>query len=401
MVLYAIIKNYSKEMRTLIICILVTMLGLAGVNAQQKEVPVFVSGTEGYKTFRIPAVIRAANGNLLAFCEGRVNGGSDFGNIQIVLKRSSDGGKTWGRLQVAASNDTLQAGNSAPVLDNTDPRYPKGRIFLFYNTGNVTESKIRQGLGVREAWYKTSVDNGLTWSAPVNITLQVHRPKQPQFNKDYNFSEDWRSYANTPGHAMQFTEGRYKGRIYVAANHSAGPPQKHYADGRAFGYYSDDHGKTFKISDDIKMPGGNEAMAAELSGNRLMLNARNQLGNIRQRIIAISYSGGQKWDSVYFDPHLPDPVCQGSILNIGKYRGKNILAVCNDADTLKRNNLTLRISYDEGKTWKENYAVAKAPDGYKGDYSAYSDLVAVDKKNVGVLYEKDDYRQIVFDVYKW
>ncbi|HWZ34852.1 MAG TPA: sialidase family protein [Mucilaginibacter sp.] len=388
-------------MKKLITCVLMSVLSFAAAKAQQKEVPVFVSGTEGYKTFRIPAIVKAPNGDLLAFCEGRVNGGSDFGNIQIVLKRSKDNGKTWSALQVVASNDTLQTDNAAPVVDRTDPNYPNGRLFLFYNTGNVSESKLRQGLGVREVWYKTSTDNGLTWSAQVNITLQVHKPKYPQFNPAYNFSEDWRSFANTPGHAMQFAEGKYKGRIYIAANHSAGTPQKHYADGRAFGYYTDDHGKTFKISDDVNMSGGNEVMAAELSGNRLMLNIRNQMGNIRQRIIAVSNDGGQKWDTVYFDPHLPDPVCQGSILTIGKYKGKSILAVCNDADTLQRNNLTLRISYDEGKNWKESYPVAKAPQGYKGDFSAYSDLVLVNKKNIGVLYEKDDYKQIVFGVHKW
>ncbi len=388
-------------MKKLIIYVLINVFGLTVAYAQSKEVPVFVSGTEGYKTFRIPGIIKAPNGDLLAFCEGRINGINDFGNIKIVLKRSSDKGKSWGALQIVASNDTLQTGNVAPVVDRTDPRYPNGRIFLFYNTGNASESKVRQGLGVREVWYKTSVDNGLSWSAPVNITLQVHKPKQPQFNKDYKFSEDWRSYANTPGHAMQFAEGTYKGRIYIAANHSAGVPQKHYADGRAFGYYTGDHGKTFKISDDVSTPGGNEVMAAELSNSRLILNIRYQLGNIRQRIIAISNNGGQKWDTVYFDPHLPDPVCQGSMLTIGKYKGKNILAVCNDADTLRRNNLTLRISFDEGKSWKENYPVAQAPEGYKGDYSAYSDLVAVDKKNIGILYEKDDYKEIVFVVYKW
>src|SRR6218665_2363513 len=151
--------------------------------------------------------------------------------------------KTWSLLQVAASNDTLQAGNPAPVVDRADSAYPKGRLFLFYNTGNASENMVRKGRGLREVWYKTSTDNGLTWSAPVNITLQVHKPRQPRVNSAYNFNEDWRSYANTPGHAIQLTSGKYKGRIYVAANHSAGEPQKHYADGRAFGYYTDDHGK--------------------------------------------------------------------------------------------------------------------------------------------------------------
>ena len=142
-------------------------------------------------------------------------------------------------------------------------------------------------------------------------------------------------------------------------------------------------------------------MATELSNNRLMLNARNQVGNIRQRIIAISNDGGQKWDTTYFDPQLPDPVCQGSILTIGKYKGKNILAVCNDADTVQRNNLTLRISYDEGKTWKENYPVAKAPESNKEDYSAYSDIVKLSDDTIGVYYEKENYKEIVFIVVKW
>lgn len=361
----------------------------------QTDIPAFSSGTEGYKSFRIPAIVKAPNGDLLAFCEGRVNGSDDFGKIRIVEKRSSDNGKSWSKLQVAASNDTLQADNAAPVVDMTDPAYPRGRIFLFYNTGNVSESKLRKGLGVREVWYKTSVDNGLTWSQPVNITLQVHRPRQPAFNNAYNFKEDWRSYANTPGHAIQFTHGKYKGRLYVAANHSAGEPQKHYTDGRAFGYYSDDHGKTFRISDNVNWPGSNEVMAVELSGNQLMLNARNQKGDIRRRIIAISKDGGQKWDTTYVDQNLPDPVCQGSILGLGK-----AIAVCNDADTVKRDNLTLRISFDEGKTWKENYTIAKSDDGDK-NFSAYSDLVSIGKKDIGILYEKNDYKEIVFTVHRW
>jgi len=360
--------------------------------AQETKTAVFTSGTDNYKSFRIPAIIRAPNGDLLAFAEGRVHGSNDFGNIQIVEKRSSDNGKTWSTLQVVAANDTLQADNAAPVVDMTDPAYPKGRVFLFYNTGNVSESKLRKGLGVRKVWYKTSVDNGRTWSAPVNITLQVHKPMQPQYNKAYNFSEDWRSYANTPGHAIQFTRGRYKGRIYVAANHSAGEPKPHYADGQAFGYYTDDHGKTFKISDDVNVPGSNEVMAVELTGNKLMLNARNQLGNIKCRIIAVSSNGGQKWDTTYFDHNLPDPVCQGSILSLGK----NTIAVCNDADTIHRNNLTVRVSFDAGKTWSISKNIAEAPEGFKGDFSAYSDIVAIPGKRIGVLYERNNYQEIIF-----
>lgn len=383
-------------MKRLITFLVVLFYFLNGFS--QKNIPVFVSGMDGHKNYRIPAIISLPNGDLLAFAEGRVHGAGDFGDVNIVLKRSSDKGKTWGALQTIVDYDSLQAGNPAPVVDLTDSAYPKGRIFLFYNTGNNHEGEVRKGNGLREVWYKTSTDGGNTWSDAVNITTQTHRPKQPQINPAYNFTEDWRGYANTPGHAMQFTEGKYKGRIYVAANHSAGPPQKEAMDYFAHGFYTDDHGKTFHISDDVNLPGGNENMAAELSGGRLMLNLRNQRGDVRARYIAISSDGGQSWDTSYFDRNLPDPVCQGSILTIGTKKEKNILAFCNAADEKKRDNLTLRISYNDGKTWKKNFVIYKNP--LQPDAAAYSDIVKVSKKKIGVLFEKDNYSQIVFTTVK-
>ncbi|MEO8712563.1 MAG: sialidase family protein, partial [Parafilimonas sp.] len=182
---------------------------------QQEKLPVFVSGTQGDTSFRIPAIIKSPDGTLLAFCEARVHSAADFGDVNIVLKRSADNGKTWSSLQTVVDNDTLQAGNCAPVVDMTDPAYPQGRIFLFYNTGNNHEGEVRKGNGLREVWYKTSTDNGVIWSDAVNITTQVHKPKQPQINPAYNFPEDWRSFANTPGHAIQLAHDTYKGRIYV------------------------------------------------------------------------------------------------------------------------------------------------------------------------------------------
>lgn len=367
----------------------------------QEKVPVFVSGNDGYKSYRIPAIISVSNGDLLAFCEGRVNGAGDFGHVNIVMKRSSNKGKTWGNLQVVAENGDLQAGNAAPVVDLTDPAYPKGRIFLFYNTGNNHEGEVRKGNGLREVWYKTSTDNGKTWSDAVNITTQVHRPKQPQINSAYNFAEDWRSYANTPGHAMQFQDGKYKGRIFIPANHSAGAPQKEFTDYAAHGFYTDDHAKTFHLGETVNVPGSNESMATELSGYKLMMNSRNQKGDVRARVVSISSDGGAIWDTSYFDQTLIDPVNQGSILTIGKKHGKNIIAFCNAADTKRRDNLTLRISYDDGKTWSKSFVIDKSGDGSKGDFTAYSDLVKLSKKKNGVLYERNGYKEIVFAVVKW
>ena len=272
---------------------------------------------------------------------------------------------------------------------------------MFYNTGNNHENEVRKGNGLREVWYKTSTDNGITWSDAVNITTQVHKPKQPQTNPANNFAEDWRSYANTPGHGIQLTHGTYRGRIYVAANHSAGSPKADFTDYFAHGFYTDDHGKTFRLSENVTMPGGNENMAAELSDDKLMLNLRNQRGDVKSRIIAISSNGGSTWDTTYFDKNLPDPVCQGSILIVGGKKGKSILAFCNPADTARRDNLTLRISYNEGKTWTHNYLIDKSTAGYKGDYTAYCDIIKLSGNEIGVLYEKDNYTQIVFTVVRW
>ena len=272
--------------------------------------------------------------------------------------------------------------------------------FLFYNTGSNYEGGVRKGNGLRQVWYKTSIDNGTTWTDAENITTQVHRPKQPQTNPLYNFPEDWRSYANTPGHAMQFQNGRYKGRIFVAANHSSGDAQPHSTDYEAHGYYTEDHGKTFHLSETINMPGSNESTAAELSHNRLLMNSRNQRGDVHARIVSISSDGGATWDTSYFDRRLLDPVNEGSILTVGQKNGKNIIAFCNAADVKRRDNLTLRISYDDGKTWKKSYVVDKSENG-KNDYTAYSDLVKVGKEEIGILYERDSYKEIVFTVVKW
>lgn len=370
-----------------------------GLLAQKIKKPVFIAGTEGHKSYRIPAIIKIPNGDLLAFAEGRVKGGSDFGDINIVLKRSSDNGKTWSKMTTIVNYDSLQAGNAAPVFDNSDPDFPNGRLFLFYNTGNNHENEVRKGKGLREVWYKTSLDGGFIWSEATNITSQVHKPNQA--NSAYHFKEDWRSYANTPGHAIQFQEGKFKGRIYIAANHSEGEPQKQFTDYSAHGFFTDDHGKTFRLSQNINIAGSNEATATEILGNGLMLNIRNQKGDIRQRIIAISKDGGETWDSTFFDQNLPDPVCEGSILSLGIKKGKHVLAFCNAANSQKRDNLTLRISFDEGKNWHIVKEVDKSNDVKAIDFTAYSDIVKISKNKIGVLYERNNYAEIAFTIVRW
>ncbi|MEK0441724.1 MAG: hypothetical protein RL403_702, partial [Bacteroidota bacterium] len=176
------------------------------------------------------------------------------------------------------------------------------------------EYELRLNQGIREIWVIKSYDLGATWTSPENITTQVHRPNHPAANPAYIHTADWRHYANTPGHALQISEGRYKGRLYVAANHSVGDPQERFREYRAHGFYSDDHGKSYQLSESLTFPGSNESTAAPLSQDRLLMSVRNQEGTVRQRILAYSSDGGATWEEEYFEPQLPDPVCQGSLL---------------------------------------------------------------------------------------
>jgi len=376
------------------LCIMGAFVMLTGF-CQAQEVNVFISGEDGYKSYRIPAIVKDKSGQLIAFAEGRVDHAGDFGNVDIVYKISQDNGKTWGQLHVAVDNDHLQVGNPAPVVDILDPKYPQGRLLLFYNTGNNHEGEVRKGNGLRECWSISSADGGKTWSNPENITLATHRPNQPSVNMQYNFQEDWRTYANTPGHALQFDSGKYKGRIYIPANHSEGNPKANGKDYFAHSYYSDDHGKTFKIGASVTFEGSNETMAAQISSTGVYMNSRNQQGNVKSRIVSYSNDGGVNWDTTYYDGNLPDPVNQGSVLSWQR-KGKYTLAVCNAATVNRRDNLTLRLSKDQGKSWYYNQVVAKAPKGIKGDYAAYSDLVLLGKSTIGVLFEKENYSKIVF-----
>jgi sialidase-1 len=202
---------------------------------------------------------------------------------------------------------------------------------------------------------------------------------------------------------MQFTQGPHAGRMLIAANHSEGPRGERGSDYRAHAFYSDDHGDTFHLGASIAIPGSNESSATEISGGKLLMNIRNQRGDIRQRIIGLSDDGSATWKETYFDSQLPDPICQGSILTIAQKKEPFTLAFSNAADTKNRDNLTIRISQDDGRTWPITIPVdngASAGESPK-DFTAYSDLVLLDSKHLGIVYERKDYSQIVFKKIKW
>ena len=363
----------------LLLCLLCTSVSAQEVQSFSEQ-PLFVNGSAGYSCFRIPAMIKAGNGDLLAFAEGRRYSCNDFGDVDIVLKRSTDHGKTWSMLSVVADNAAMQAGNPAPLLDLKNPSFPQGQLMLLYNTGNNSEHAVRQGQGVREVWIKTSTDHGKTWSTARNITPQVHRPKQPDFNPAYTFPEDWRSYALTPGHAFQINKGNFSGRLIVPANHSAGEPQAGFNEYRTHVLYSDDHGANWALSENVEMPSSNEATGAQLQDGRVMLNIRQQNGEKRQRLIALSEDGGVHWSKVFFDSTLIGPVCQASLLNVQLPNGQEGLLFSNPASRDSRTNLTARLSIDDGQNWSFARSIRLGT-------SAYSDLVQTEQQEIGCLYE--------------
>ncbi|MGH4027889.1 sialidase family protein [Actinomycetota bacterium Odt1-20B] len=341
--------------------------------AYETSVP-FRAGREGYASFRIPAVVATNTGSLLAFCEGRVGSSSDAGNIDIVLKRSTDGGRTWGPLQIVGANGADLAGNPAPVVLDT------GRILLVQvrNAAAATEDAIRRGqvsaADGRRVWLQHSDDDGLTWSAPREITGQVKRPS-------------WRWYATTPGHALQVTGGR----VVVPANHSLPPTgSDNGTEGKyngGHGLLSDDRGETWRIGYVDDNVNGyinvNETTGAELPDGRLYFNTRNDSPAPGNRADAHSLDGGESLVKP-FRPQagLVTPVVEGCVLQL---RDPDVLLFSGPADPGGlRALLTVRRSHDGGTTWEPAHTVDGLP-------AAYSDLVRADAGTVGLLYETGDF----------
>lgn len=338
----------------------------------------FAAGDSGYACFRIPAIVSRDGKGLVAFCEGRRGGCSDFGDVDIVMRRSEDAGETWSPLERVVDWGELQAGNAAPVWDESDPMYPNGKLLLFYNTGTASEWEVRSGKGRRQAWFVSSVDGGRSWTSPQNITHFVHFDA---WSADPE--RDERTLAFTPGHAIQLKKEPFAGRLYVAANHSIGEPQEAFEDYRSFGIFSDDHGRTWSRSADVPVPASNEAMATETSNGSLELNIRMQDGRIRRRLIASSSDGGATWDTTYIEEVLVSPVCQASTLNTGEagmvFSGPN--------DEEERINLSLWRNKGDG--WGD-------PELIHAGFAAYSDLVPLEAGSIGVLFEAENYSQIRF-----
>ncbi|SDD64748.1 sialidase-1 [Pricia antarctica] len=317
------------------------------------------SNNDSISCFRIPALVTAPNGDVLAAIDERIPSCNDLrgsDDINIVLRRSTDNGKTWSPIETVVDFPLGEsASDPSMIVDEMT-----NEIFLFYNFMNLDTEKDIYYLHVVK-----SDDNGKTWSRPQDITDQIAKPK---WRKDFKFI--------TSGRGIQTRGGKL---LHCMVNLNSGM--------HIFG--SDDHGKSWFFIDTPIMP-ADESKIVELEDGRWMVNAR---ANDKQRIryVHISSDEGKTWTTEP-EPQLKDPGCNASIIRYtsikdGYKKSRMLFANANSVD--ERTNLTVRVSYDEGKTWSNGKTI------YRGS-AAYSSLTILDNGNIGVFFEKDDYTQNMF-----
>lgn len=331
---------------------------------------VFRAGVGGYHSYRIPAIVTAANGDLVAFAEARRDNRGDPGNgdIDLVMARSTDQGRTWTGLTVVDDpGEKWSASNPTPLLDRTN-----GRLWIFYNRwepGYGTD-RSKPGTMNNQMWARWSDDHGMTWSAARDLT---------RASRDY---DSWGAMFLGPGGAIQTKAGQLllpasmKHDAYNVTT-STGPLSLM----RAYVMRSDDHGQTWQRGALVTAL-TNENQLVELSDGSVLMDARQNAGE--HRWLATSNDAGQTW--------------------LGPRRGVAVTAVATAIERLgnrllwtgpaspNRQTLVLRVSYDEGQTWGPEKVIY-------GGYAAYSDMTVLADGTVGILWErggKTSYETVAF-----
>lgn len=326
----------------------------------------------GYACFRIPAIVRTTGGTLLAFAEGRVLDCGDAGDIDIVLKRSTDGGRTWGPLQVVSEGAGDTHGNPAPVVDRAT-----GRVLLAetYNTGRTDSGNCRVPCD-RVPHLQYSDDDGLTWSAPRDLSAEILPPR-------------WNSwFATGPVHGIQLSHGHHAGRLVFGVNAETWDGRRVTA-GHAALVVSDDGGEHWRVGATDSWPVAadgtfrqkpSEVTLTERTDGSLLVSGREQDGSdLGHRTQAVSLDGGDSFGSPFRAlPDLYAPQVQCATLDLGE----RILLSC-PGDPDRRRTMMIRSSYDGGRTWDtvDRGTVVTT------DWSGYSDLAHADEGTVGLLYE--------------
>lgn len=328
----------------------------------------FRAGEGGYVTYRIPALALTRKGTLLAACAARDSIG-DWGNIDTVLRRSTDGGKTWSPQEVVTDDGRNVVDNPTFIVD---PR--SDTVYLLYQ------------INYARAYLKTSDDEGVRWSAPREITGVFEK-----FREQDGF--DWKVLAMGPGHGIVLKSGRFVVPVWLSTQHSHRPSI-------SATIYSDDRGETWHAGNVVvrstdRTPNPSEHVLVELADGRVMDNVRQESKKHR-RLISYSSDGATGWTEPEFNDKLYDPVCMASMARLAGGPGKPgpsaILFANPDSSSSKallksgagpRRNLTVRLSTDEGQTWPVHRVIEPGRSGY-------SDMAVDSNGVVYLLYERSN-----------
>jgi len=335
------------------------------------ETNVFLSNTEGYTYYRIPAIQMAPDGTLLAFAEGRRDGLYDpgGGDIDLVLKTSTDGGQSWSALTVLDNpGESWAASNPTTVIDQTN-----NATWVFYNRWEpgFGLSNSLPGTDNCQSWARVSYDSGTSWSAPIDLTHQA---------RDY---DNWGATFFGPGGAIQADSGR----LLVP---SAAKPGTSTSAARSYALFSDDHGASWQRGSllDDGSTRTSECQLVELSNGRILIDVRQKNGD-PNRWRATSIDEGETWSRLLVGEFVTAVSCA-----IERY---SLVSAGGDANRIYwtgpagpgRANLEVRVSYDEGQTFPQIAPLYNGP-------AAYSDMTNLGDGTMGVLWEKDNYERITF-----
>lgn len=336
-----------------------TLSNSAGDQGVSDFQDLFVAATNpDVECYRIPALVTAPNGDVIAAIDERVPGCADLRgsrNINIVLRRSTDNGDSWTDIETVVDFPEGQsASDPSMIVDEVT-----GDIFLFYNYMDLDKEKNIYYLHVVK-----SSDNGQTWSEPADITDQITKPS---WHEDFKFI--------TSGRGIQTRDGWL---LHTLVNLENGL--------HVFG--SKDHGESwFLIDTPIKV--GDESKIIQLSDGNWMINSRVNEGG--KRYVHVSSDQGKTWTSREATD-LTDPGNNAGIITYTISEDgvrKPILLFSNTNSATDRENLTIRISEDNGQTWSEGKTI------YAGS-AAYSSMTVLENGQIGLFFERDDYSKNTF-----
>jgi sialidase-1 len=346
---------------------------------QLEKTEVFTSGMNGINRYRIPGVVVTAKGTVLAYGEARKNSSADWGEIEIHLRRSADGGRTWEPAKQIAHTGSRIEGNPHKKTGGEHEQTVNNPVAIAVRETGAIE--FLYCINYARCFSMRSTDDGASWSRPDEITAAFE-----PFRKKY----DWKVIATGPGHGIQLRTGRLVVPVWLAYGKVGdhGPS----ASGTI---YSDDQGKTWRAGE-IAVPNEgewsspNETMLAEFSDGRVMLVARS-LSKPNRKIVSTSPNGATGWTKPAFHDQLWEPRCMASIASYPARPGtllfSNPHTLALDANVKeapagkgKRENLSIKLSRDDGRTWPVSKTLDPGP-------SAYSDLAVLPDGTILCLYE--------------